>query len=64
MTVAVPPLAKEIRIVAEVERWLCVVEKLEKVVSANLQNTTPLHRSILQKAFSGELKLSESKQFL
>jgi len=53
--VALPPLAEQNRIVAEVERRLSVVEELEVVVTANLQRATRLRQSILQKAFSGEL---------
>lgn len=41
--------------VAEVERWLSVVEELEAVVSANLQRATRHRQSILQKAFTGKL---------
>jgi type I restriction enzyme S subunit len=55
MPVALPPLAEQTRIVAEVERLLSVVEELESVVSANLQRATRLRQSILQKAFTGEL---------
>lgn len=53
--IALPPLAEQTRIVAEVERRLSVVEELEAVVSANLQRATRLRQSILQKAFTGEL---------
>lgn len=53
--VALPPLAEQTRIVAEVERRLSVVEELESVVTANLQRATRLRQSILQKAFSGKL---------
>jgi type I restriction enzyme, S subunit len=53
--IAVPPLAEQTRIVAEVERRLSVVEELKSVVSANLQRATRLRQSILQKAFSGDL---------
>jgi type I restriction enzyme S subunit len=53
--IAVPPLAEQVRIVAEVERRLSVVEKLEAIISANLQRAALLRQSILQKAFSGEL---------
>lgn len=53
--VALPPLAEQTRIVAEVERRLSVVEELESVVSANLQRAVRLRQSILQKAFTGEL---------
>jgi type I restriction enzyme S subunit len=55
LAIALPPLAEQTRIVAEVERRLSVVEELEAVVSANLQRATRLRQSILQKAFSGEL---------
>ena len=53
--IPLPPLAEQTRIVAEVERRLCVVEGLETVVSANLQSATRLNQSILQKAFTGNL---------
>jgi type I restriction enzyme S subunit len=55
LPVKLPPLAEQTRIVAEVERRLSVVEELEAVVSANLQRTTRLRQSILQKAFFGKL---------
>jgi type I restriction enzyme S subunit len=53
--IAVPPLAEQTRIVAEVERRLSVVEELETVVNANLQRATRLRQSILQRAFNGHL---------
>jgi type I restriction enzyme S subunit len=53
--VALPPLAEQTRIVAEVERRLSVVEELEEVVFANLQRGIRLRQSILQRAFNGEL---------
>ncbi|MEI7899738.1 MAG: restriction endonuclease subunit S, partial [bacterium] len=54
-SVALPPLAEQTRIVAEVERRLSVVEELEATVSANLQRATRLRQAVLQKAFTGEL---------
>jgi type I restriction enzyme, S subunit len=59
-TFSLPPLAEQTRIVAEVERRLSVVEELESVVSANLQRTIRLRKSILQKAFTGQLVSEQS----
>jgi len=53
--VPLPPLAEQMRIVAEVERRLSVVEELETVVNANRQRATRLRQAILQQAFSGNL---------
>jgi type I restriction enzyme, S subunit len=53
--VALPPLAEQTRIVAEVERRLSVVEEMEMVVRANLKRTNRLRQSILQRAFSEPL---------
>jgi type I restriction enzyme S subunit len=50
--IPLPPFEEQIRVVAEVERRLSVVEELEAVVSANLQRATRLRQSVLEKAFS------------
>ena len=54
-SIPLPPLAEQMRIVAEVERRLSVVEELDAVVATNLQRASRLRQSILQKAFAGEL---------
>lgn len=53
-SVALPPVAEQIRIVAEVERRLSVIEELEASVAANLQRASRLRQSILQRAFGRE----------
>ena len=55
MPVALPPIAEQTRIVAEVERRLSMVEEVQAVVTTNLQRATRLRRSILKSAFSGKL---------
>jgi type I restriction enzyme S subunit len=52
LPVPIPPPAEQMRIVAEVDRRLSVIEELEATVSANLQRATHLRQSILQRAFS------------
>jgi type I restriction enzyme S subunit len=54
--IALPPLAEQTRIVAEVERHLSVIAELESVVVANLKHTARLRQSILQQSFCGGLK--------
>ena len=51
----IPHLAEQMRIVAEAERRLSVVEELEAVVTTNLQRAARLRQAVLQKAFTGEL---------
>ena len=55
ITLDLPPLTEQHRIVTEVERRLSVIDELEAVVTANLQRATRLRQSILQRAFTGEL---------
>ena len=55
MPVAVPPLAEQRRIVAEVERRLSVVQQAEATVETGLKRAERLRQSILKQAFSGQL---------
>ena len=54
-TIAMPPLAEQGRIVAEVERRLSVIGQSEAAVEASLARAGRLRQSILKQAFSGQL---------
>ena len=54
-TVALPPLAEQHRIVAEVGRRLSVIQQAEATVEASLARAERLRQSILKQAFSGKL---------
>ncbi len=60
LPVALPPLAEQQRIVAEVDRRLSLVRETEAQVEANLKRAERLRQSVLQKAFSGELVRDEA----
>lgn len=49
--VPLPPFTEQVRIVAEVDRRLSVIEELEAAVTASLQRATRLRQSILKRAF-------------
>jgi type I restriction enzyme S subunit len=53
--VPIPPLPEQHRIVAEVERRLSVVAKLETAVAANLARAGRLRQAVLKRAFEGRL---------
>lgn len=55
LVIPLPPLAEQQRIVAEVERRLSVVERLEATVEANLKRARRLRQAILNRAFEGKL---------
>lgn len=55
----VPPLAEQRRIVAEVDRRLSIVREVETEVDANLKRAQALRQAVLQRAFSGQLVVSQ-----
>jgi type I restriction enzyme S subunit len=55
LIIALPPLAEQQRIVAEVERRLSVAEGLEASIEANLKRAERLRQAVLKRAFAGEL---------
>lgn len=52
ITIPLPPLSNQRAVVAEVERRLSVIERLEATVTANLKRSERLRQSILSRAFS------------
>jgi len=56
--IPVPSLTEQREIVAEVERRLSVIEKLDTAVAANLQRAVRLRQSILQRAFGDPVRLN------
>lgn len=48
-----PPLAEQVRIVAEVDRHLSIIREVEAEVDANLQRAQALRQATLARAFSG-----------
>ena len=57
--IPLPPLAEQVRIVAEVDRHLSIIREVEAEVDANLQRAQALRQATLAKVFSGgELGLS------
>lgn len=53
--VPLPPLKEQIQIFEEVERYLSVIEQLEKTIDSNLKRSEKLRQSILKQAFEGKL---------
>ncbi|WP_152050242.1 restriction endonuclease subunit S [Tautonia marina] len=55
LPVALPPLAEQHRIVAEVERRLSLINALDAALAAGLKRVERLRQAILKRAFSGRL---------
>lgn len=55
ITIPLPPLAEQRRIVTEVERRLSVCDKMEATITESLKKAESLRQSILKKAFEGKL---------
>lgn len=55
LSVPLPPLAEQHRIVAEVDCRLSVVEQLEAAIERSLQRAARLRQAILKQAFEGKL---------
>ncbi|HMV65807.1 MAG TPA: restriction endonuclease subunit S [Myxococcota bacterium] len=58
--IAIPPLAEQRRIVAEVDRRLSVLDALDASVDANLARCARLRQSVLKLAFEGRLVPTEA----
>ena len=52
LPVPLPPIAEQLRIVAEVERRLSLIRSVEMEVDANLKRAQALRQSVLSKSFS------------
>lgn len=52
-TTLIEPVTGHTRIVAEVERWLRMIEEFESAVTSNLQGASRLRQAILACAFRG-----------
>jgi type I restriction enzyme S subunit len=56
ITIPLPPLAEQLRIVAEVDRRLSLVRGVESEVDANLKRAQSLRQSVLSKTFLGNVQ--------
>lgn len=57
-----PPLTEQQRIVAEIESRLSACESMEQSIAQSLAQAEVLRQSILKKAFSGELVVSQAQR--
>lgn len=58
--IAIPPLAEQHRIVAEVDRRLSVLDALDATLDANLARCDRLRQAVLKRAFEGRLVPAEA----
>lgn len=54
LPVALPPVAEQARIVAEIDRHMSIIREVEAEVDANLNRAQALRQATLAEAFSGE----------
>lgn len=55
ITICLPPLGEQKKIVEEIEKRFSVADEVEKVVDDNIEKAKQLKQSILKKAFEGRL---------
>jgi type I restriction enzyme S subunit len=55
ISIPLPPVSKQLRIVLEIEGCLTSAGSLEKAISANIRQAGQLRQSIFKKAFAGKL---------
>ena len=55
LSLPLPPIAEQHRIVAEVERRLSIIQQVEEAVDTSLKRAEQLHQSVLRQAFRGRL---------
>ena len=55
MAIPVPPQLEQIEIVQEVERYLSLIDQIDKSISINLKRAEKLRQSTLKRAFEGKL---------
>ncbi len=58
MAIALPPIEEQVRIAAEVERQISIIQASEQAINADLARAVPLRQGVLGKAFRGELVAS------
>jgi type I restriction enzyme S subunit len=62
VSVPLPPVDEQLRILGEVDRHLSLLRETEAQVDTNLQRAEHLRQAILTRAFSGDLVLSDEER--